>query len=70
MTDPDRDERTRPANTHPAELPCIDPDCKAGRGRILCLRCSGRVHRAATAHRVRQTQHRNRPKLFRDEEAT
>jgi hypothetical protein len=46
--------------THPADLPCIDPDCRGSRptGTVLCQRCSARIERAHRDHRLR---YQNRP---------
>lgn len=39
--------------THPAGLPCIDPDCRQGSGQITCQRCSARIERARRDYRLR-----------------
>lgn len=61
MTEPDDDQPPpRPAPTHPADLPCIDPDCRGSRpnGTVTCQRCSARIERAQRNHRLR---YQNRP---------
>ena len=45
----------RRAPTHPADLPCIDPDCRGSRpnGSVVCQRCAARIERARREHYLR-----------------